>query len=141
MKILVTGGRTYGVGPSDPNSPDFNSPAEYEQRRALAAYQRSRVRIVLDALHQVNPITCVVQGGAKGADSLAYEWAKHNQIEVRTYNADWSRFKASAGPIRNREMIDKESPHLVVAFPGGSGTRQCVRYARERHVSVLEVEP
>ena len=75
-------------------------------------------------------ITELIEGGAKGADTLARTWAKDNEIPVRTFKADWGRYRKGAGPIRNRQMIDEGKPDLVVAFPGGSGTANMIGLAR-----------
>lgn len=44
-----------------------------------------------------------------------------------------------AGPMRNRQMLD-EKPDLVVAFAGGSGTRNMIDIARRAGVKVIVVE-
>ena len=81
----------------------------------------------------------IIQGGAPGADRLAAKWADINGIPTVTYPALWSRGKA-AGPLRNRFMFEDSRPDLVVAFPGGRGTKDCVTKANEYQVSVLSIE-
>ena len=44
-----------------------------------------------------------------------------------------------AGPLRNQRMLDEGKPDLVVAFPGGGGTKDMVRRAVKAGVSVHEV--
>ena len=58
----------------------------------------------------------IVQGGAKGADSLAKRACADLNIECREYKADWDKHGKSAGPKRNQQMLDEENPDLVVAF-------------------------
>lgn len=112
MRVLVCGGRNF-----------FD-------RRAL--YAR------LDALHAERPITFLIAGGAKGVDSLAADWASYRQIQKQIFNADWERDGKAAGPIRNQRMLDEGKPDLVVAFPGGKGTADMVRRARNACIEVLE---
>jgi len=54
--------------------------------------------------------------------------------------ANWRTHGKAAGPIRNQQMLDEGRPHLVVAFPGGTGTADMVRRAKAAGVPVMEVE-
>ena len=82
----------------------------------------------------------LAQGGASGADRLAKEWAKANNTPVVTFEADWKQFGYAAGPMRNLQMLKDFAPDLVVAFPGGSGTADCVRKARQLGFLVVVVK-
>ncbi len=84
-------------------------------------------------------IGCLVQGGASGADQLALEYAKLNNIDYHTIEADWEKHGKAAGPIRNTEMLAKYPNAVVVAFPGGKGTADCVKQAVSRNMVVLMV--
>jgi hypothetical protein len=81
----------------------------------------------------------VVHGGAKGADFLAGEWAKTRGIPERVYKADWNRYGRRAGFVRNSKMLEAEHPDIVIAFPGGSGTKMMVRIAKDKGIAVYEV--
>ena len=85
------------------------------------------------------PITKIVHGDAKGADFLAKAWARSLGVEEVEYPANWSKYGHSAGPIRNREMLEKEDIDLVVAFPGGRGTEDMVKQATEKGITVRRV--
>jgi hypothetical protein len=76
----------------------------------------------LNRLHRVRPITLLIHGASKGADTLAGEWALAKGITVDPYPADWDRHGNLAGRIRNGQMLRASKPSLVVAFPGGTGT-------------------
>jgi predicted Rossmann-fold nucleotide-binding protein len=82
----------------------------------------------------------LVEGGALGADRLAREWAEYNYIDVITFYADWDSHGKAAGPIRNRKMLEEHPDAIVVAFPGGKGTENCVKQAKELGRVVLRVE-
>jgi len=92
----------------------------------------------LDIEHREQPITLLVQGGAKGADTLAARWAKANDIKCITVHADWDQHGKAAGPIRNIEMLDGFPDARVIAFPLGKsvGTRHCMREAVKRGMKV-----
>ena len=83
--------------------------------------------------------TLVIHGGAKGADTIAGEWAQARGIPVEVYMADWARDKRAAGPIRNKRMLVEGKPDLVVALPGGKGTAHMVGIARKAGVTVVHL--
>ncbi|VWB07532.1 DUF2493 domain-containing protein [Burkholderia lata] len=116
IKVIVCGGREY--------------------------QDRERVFSVLDSIHAETPITVLIQGGARGADDMAFQWglrSKGSGMELITVHAEWKKHGRRAGPIRNAQMLE-ENPHLVVAFPGGRGTADMVRQAKAAGVPVMEVE-
>jgi hypothetical protein len=86
------------------------------------------------------PNVTIIEGGAKGADYLAADWAMINWTRLETYKADWEQYGRSAGYIRNKQMLEEGKPDLVVAFPGGVGTAMMVKIAREAGVEVIEVD-
>lgn len=77
---------------------------------------------------------------ARGADSLAVQWARGYKITVEAYPARWSVYGKKAGYIRNKEMLDEGKPDLVVAFPGGKGTSMMIELARKAGVRVIEID-
>ena len=82
---------------------------------------------------------CVVNGGARGADMMARHWGERHALIVKTEEAKWLEFGKAAGPIRNQVMLDKYSPDLIVAFPGGPGTADMVKRGRAADVQIAEV--
>ena len=82
----------------------------------------------------------VVQGGAKGADWIGKCWAEKHAIRCYTEYADWDKHGKAAGPMRNQVMLDKYSPDLVIAFPGGKGTADMVTKAHKAGVDVVEIK-
>jgi predicted Rossmann-fold nucleotide-binding protein len=92
-------------------------------------------------------------GAARGADQLIAQAAQQLGWPVAAIAADWRRYGRSAGPIRNRLLLDqalalasahptaaREGPTqpaavLVLAFPGGVGTASLVALARRRSAS------
>lgn len=82
---------------------------------------------------------CLIHGAARGADSLAGEWAIARSVPVLAFPADWTTHGNSAGPIRNAQMLREGAPTLVIAFPGGSGTRDMVSRSKRAQLPVLEI--
>lgn len=80
--------------------------------------------------------TVLVSGHAKGADTLAEEYAGKNGIEIKVFPAQWSKYGKSAGPIRNKEMLDyisEAEEHFVIAFWNGRsrGTKHTIETAEK----------
>lgn len=95
---------------------------------------------VLDHYHrETGAFECVIQGCARGADTLAGEWADARNVPVLPFPADWDSHPRAAGPIRNAQMLREGRPSFVVAFPGGNGTEDMKRQARRAGVPVLEI--
>lgn len=94
---------------------------------------------VYATLDAIKP-TIIAQGDAAGADGLARAWANERGVPCVGYPADWSRGR-KAGPLRNAMMLRNFQPDLVVAFPGGTGTADCVRRAGRMHIPVQRVGP
>lgn len=94
--------------------------------------------MVDDVLNSFN-ISLLIQGGAQGADQLALEYAKEKEIAYFTYEADWNKHGKAAGPIRNREMLLANLDAIVVAFPGGLGTENCIKQALQLNMIVFKV--
>lgn len=94
---------------------------------------RQIVRDALDALDAATKITHLAAGGATGADEEARLWC---MVGFTKYKADWLTHGLHAGSIRNAEMLDDFKPDLLVAFPGGVGTADCVQKAIKRGIPV-----
>lgn len=94
---------------------------------------------MIDVGNKKGPITSVIAGGARGADTFAERLAKGWELPFRKYPADWKRHGRGAGHIRNQQMLDEGKPDLVVAFPGGKGTANMIERAKKAGVEVIEV--
>jgi len=101
---------------------------------------RERLWAVLDELHANKPITRLIHGGARGADTLGHRWAYSRRVPISAYNAEWAKYGKSAGHIRNARMLKEGKPDYVVACPGGRGTADMVRKARVACVPIVFVE-
>ena len=99
----------------------------------------------LDMLHMEHEFTLVIEGEAKGADTLAREWAEARSIPVLSFPADWKKYGKAAGPIRNKLMLDEGKPDLVVAFPSNglensNGTKNMIKQARAAGIKTIVIE-
>lgn len=92
----------------------------------------------LKRMHAMLRFSCIIEGEAPGADSLARDWAQLNKIPVDPYFADWTLFGNRAGTIRNARMLREGKPDIGVAFPGANGTADMVRRMVEANVPVYQ---
>lgn len=83
--------------------------------------------------------TMIIHGNARGTDRVAAGIARRSGFGVAAFDALWDDEGRGAGPIRNRRMLDAGEPHLVVAFPGGTGTANMIDQARRRGIEVQEI--
>ncbi len=81
-------------------------------------------------------ITEVVSGMARGADMLGEEYANVNNLPVKRFPADWSKYGKSAGYKRNQEMA-KYADALIAIWDGQSrGTGHMIDIATEAGLKV-----
>jgi hypothetical protein len=83
-------------------------------------------------------VSFVVQGGARGADALAGQWAQDRGGSQKRVPAEWIKHGRAADHIRNAAML-LEKPDLVIAFPGGAGTADMVRQAKKAGGCVVAI--
>lgn len=95
----------------------------------------------LDQLHAEFGFTLVIDGMARGADTIGYNWAQKEELPSERYPAQWDKYGRSAGPIRNKQMLDEGKPDIAVAFPGGTGTSNMTKQLLEAGVLVKFVIP
>lgn len=81
----------------------------------------------------------VIQGGAKGADAFAKQWALSKGVCCLQVDAAWDAFSKRAGSIRNGWMLKFAAPHIVLAFPGGTGTEDMCKQASAAGLPVYRV--
>lgn len=115
MKICTTGGRHFG------------------DKKAVE-----------EVLNQFYPqIDMIGVGDAPGADLLVRNWCRDKVVRFKVFVADWQKNGKAAGPIRNRLMIDTIKPDVLIAFPGGDGTNDCVSYVKSNYpdTEIIEVTP
>lgn len=114
MRVLVCGGRDYS--------------------------DREHVYAELTRLHaESKDFWFLIHGAARGADTLAAEWAEWIGVPHQAFRADWKRLRKAAGAIRNQQMLDEGKPDLVVAFPGGVGTADMIRRAERAGIRVVRI--
>jgi hypothetical protein len=83
-------------------------------------------------------ITEVVNGLARGVDSLGGKWAKENKIPVKEFPAEWGTFGKRAGFIRNEQMA-KYADALILIWDGESrGSSMMLQIAKATGLKIYE---
>lgn len=111
MRIAVTGGRYY-----------------------------ADASIVELALERFDARDELAHGACSGADSIAAEYARRRGWKVTEFRANWrpnGSLDRSAGPRRNRRLLDEFKPELLIAFPGGRGTTNMIKLAKKAGIPVF----
>ncbi len=138
MKVIITGSRDFTDGP--------------------------RLFMKMDIIHSRRPIELLIEGGQRkryrgetvgGVDYWGFMWAQSHGILTVREDAHWYdleapgahivvkkglRYNKNAGPHRNQRMIDLYNPDALVLFPGGYGTADMARRARQAGLEIIEVK-
>lgn len=109
MKVIVAGSRTI----TDPN-------------------------VVAEAIKTSGfPVTEIIEGGCRGVDDLARNWAMWNNIPFTTHEADWDTHGKRAGFLRNTKMAEVgEALIAVMPHIGSKGTTMMIKIAKEKGLPV-----
>lgn len=97
----------------------------------------------LEVVAEMHPDAEIIHGAARGADELAAKAAAALGLKVTAVPAEWHKFGPTAGPMRNKAMLDM-APDRLVAFrcEGESkGTDHMVKIARRAGVPIRILDP
>ena len=83
-------------------------------------------------LNKMENITEIVSGGAKGADTLAREFAEKNDIKLTEFTPDYKKYGRGA-PIRRNKEIVEYSDQIIAFWDGKSrGTKNTIDIAKKQ---------
>lgn len=99
--------------------------------RTLNEWRKSFV-FILECIELEN-ITMIVSGGAKGADTIAEAFADYHNIKKDIYRAHWNTYGKRAGYLRNVDIV--ENSDKVIAFWNGTskGTNHTINLAKKQN--------
>ena len=119
-------------------------PPNYEpKKKVIVAGSRSfqNYPLMCKELDKIKDrIECIVSGDAAGADTYGCMYARDNNIPIRHCPADWQKYGAAAGYVRNKQMGDY-GDELVAFWDGTSpGTKDMIDYMGKlgKKVTVIE---
>ena len=107
FKLIVAGGRDFS---------DYERLSQEIDKLALVELKDKRVSIV--------------SGMARGADSLALQFARVHNVKVYQFYADWDKYGKSAGHRRNRQMGDFADDLLAFWDGQSKGTKGMIDYMK-----------
>lgn len=86
----------------------------------------------------------IVSGHCTGADQLGERFAKQFKLGLKIFPAEWSKYGKSAGPIRNKKMIEyirNDSNPFVLAFTSTNtkGTKYTLDLAKKFNINYKEI--
>lgn len=76
-------------------------------------------------------IDLIISGGARGTDKMAEKYAAEHKIPIKIFLPQWSLYGKSAGPIRNKLIV--ENSDIIIAFyhKNSKGTLHTVELAKK----------
>jgi aspartate aminotransferase-like enzyme len=97
----------------------------------------------LTRMKQKHSEVIVVEGGARGADTLARKACEKLNIKCKEYNANWEKYGRAAGPIRNQQMLDDNDDIEIVAIfheelNKSKGTKDMLKRARKANKEIVK---
>ena len=98
--------------------------------RTFTDYEKLKNTMSFFDLRLYETVT-IVSGGAKGADTLAEQYAKDYGYLTEVYPADWDTYGKRAGYLRNITIV--ENSDVIVAYWDGKskGTCHSLKLARD----------
>lgn len=127
-RVLVCGGRDYGTRVTE------------EGYTVINTTEVENLNTTLDSLKTEFTDLVIIQGEARGADTLAKDWALRNKVMTLSFPANWKQYGKSAGYRRNTQMLEEGKPDIVIAFPGGRGTEMMCEIAETAGITVRRVD-
>lgn len=78
----------------------------------------------------------IIEGGAKGVDTLARKFAQEYGIDYLEYPADWKQYGKRAGYIRNKQMVNL-ADYVIAIWDGESkGTASTIMLGHRKGIPV-----
>lgn len=79
----------------------------------------------------------IIEGGAKGVDSLARLYAIERKIPYEEHPADWDKNGRAAGYVRNVEMVKEADVALIIWDGKSKGTAHAMKICEKKGVKYL----
>lgn len=80
----------------------------------------------------------IIEGGAKGVDSVAGKWAENHGVQKEVHKADWARYGRGAGLRRNADMVLSADMVLILWDGISKGTRNDIDLCK-KHLKTYKI--
>lgn len=82
----------------------------------------------------------IVSGGAEGVDTLAEIYANEYCIPITVFPANWNKYGRSAGPKRNKLIVDRADVVIAFLSKESKGTVNTINLARKANKKVFVID-
>jgi hypothetical protein len=97
----------------------------------------AKLKAILDDQHDHHtPITVVISGTARGADTLGERWGHERGVPVIRFPALWDLLGKRAGYVRNEQMAMTCDGLIAFWVEGSKGTQHMIDLARKHNKPV-----
>lgn len=82
----------------------------------------------------------IISGHCSGVDLMGERYAAENGFKVEIFLPEWKKYGRAAGPLRNKQMVEKAN--LIIAFWDGKskGTKSLIKYAQNSKKEIIKVD-
>lgn len=87
-------------------------------------------------LNKIEGITEIVSGGAKGADTLAREFAEKNDIKLTEFKPNYEQYGRGAPIRRNKEIVEYSDQIIAFCDCKSRGTKNTIDIAEKQNKPV-----
>ncbi|SFT93279.1 Protein of unknown function [Kosakonia arachidis] len=94
---------------------------------------------ILDLYTRTQTIDVLIHGGHHALGRAIETWARDKDIHIIRYPANWALHGKYAETRRNLFMLEDSRPDVLLAFPGGEDTAECIKMAQNIGIRVIEV--
>lgn len=80
---------------------------------------------------EMDDVSTIITGDAKGVDHIAVQIANENDIQTTVHEANWEEFGRSAGPQRNRLIVEDADIVIAIQKDNSDGTQNTIDIANK----------
>lgn len=73
----------------------------------------------------------ILSGHCKGTDLMAERYAEEKGCLMKIFPAEWQKYGKAAGPIRNKQMVEKADVVIAFTCPRATGTKNLISHAKK----------
>lgn len=95
--------------------------------------------MLMELIPSAKRANLIISGGAKGADSCGYKFARENNLKIKIFTPDWNLYGKKAGMMRNTDIISNSN--MVIVFWDGksAGTKDSIEKAKRTNKKLIVV--
>ncbi len=84
----------------------------------------------------------ILSGHCKGVDLMAEQYAMERNYGLEIFSAEWEKYGRAAGPIRNKQMVEKANVVIAFVCERAKGTKNLISQAEklEKRLFIKNIE-